>query len=341
MASEKIELDIATMQDLFGITDTNVKLLEKELEVKLITRDGNVEVVGESEENIGQAVRSLRMLNQMRAIGEKIDEFAVVRAVQSVREGQADEAVAAMKGVVAYTYNGAPVKCRTLGQKNYIKAIDNNTVTIAIGPAGTGKTYLAVAAAVRALKEKKVNKIVMCRPAVEAGEKLGFLPGDLQNKVDPYLRPLYDALDEMLGPETVQSYLEKRIIEIAPLAYMRGRTLKSMFLLCDECQNMSISQHLMILTRLGEGSKMVLTGDITQIDLPSPDDSGLERCAEILEGIDDIKIIRLSGADVVRHRLVGKIITAFEKNKVNSEKKAGQEKPGYNKGGKPPFRNKR
>ena len=340
MASENIELDILTMQDLFGISDTNLKILEKELAVRLVTRDGKIEVSGESESNIHLTVQTLRMLNQMRAIGEKIDEFAVVRALESVREGKAEETVVAMKDVVAYTYSGAPVKCRTLGQRKYIKAIEENTVTISIGPAGTGKTYLAVAAAVRALKDKKVSKIVMCRPAVEAGEKLGFLPGDLQNKVDPYLRPLYDALDEMLGPETVQSYLEKRIIEIAPLAYMRGRTLKSMFLLCDECQNMSISQHLMILTRLGEGSKMVLTGDVTQIDLPSPEDSGLERCAEILDGIDDISVIRLSGADVVRHRLVGKIITAFEKNKVGSEKKPGQEKQSYNNRGQKPFRKK-
>lgn len=338
MASEKIELDVLTMQELFGITDTNLRVLEQELGVKLVTRDGDVEVLGESEENIHQAVLTLRMLNQMRGLGEKIDEFAVVRALDCVRDGKVEETVSALKDVIAYTYSGAPVKCRTLGQKKYIKAIEQNTVTIAIGPAGTGKTYLAVAEAVRALKEKKVNKIVMCRPAVEAGEKLGFLPGDLQNKVDPYLRPLYDALDEMLGPETVQSYMEKRIIEIAPLAYMRGRTLKSMFLLCDECQNMSIAQHLMILTRLGEGSKMVLTGDVTQIDLPSPDDSGLERCADILEGIEDIKVIRLSGADVVRHKLVGKIITAFEKNKVNEEKKPSQEKQPYNNRGGKPFR---
>ena len=340
MASEKIELDVLTMQELFGITDTNLRVLEQELGVKLITRDGDVEVLGESEEKIHQAVLTLRMLNQMRGLGEKIDEFAVVRALDCVRDGKVEETVSAMKDVIAYTYSGAPVKCRTLGQKKYIKAIEQNTVTIAIGPAGTGKTYLAVAEAVRALKEKKVNKIVMCRPAVEAGEKLGFLPGDLQNKVDPYLRPLYDALDEMLGPETVQSYMEKRIIEIAPLAYMRGRTLKSMFLLCDECQNMSIAQHLMILTRLGEGSKMVLTGDVTQIDLPSPEDSGLERCADILEGIEDIKIIRLSGADVVRHKLVGKIITAFEKNKANEEKKPVQEKQTYNNRGGKPFRRK-
>jgi len=340
LASEKIELDVLTMQDLFGVSDTNLRILEQELGVKLVTRDGDVEVSGQEEGNIRLAVQTLEMLNQMRGIGEKIDEFAVVRALESVRQGRAEETVTAMKDVVAYTYSGAPVKCRTLGQKKYIKAIEENTVTISIGPAGTGKTYLAVAEAVRALKDKKVNKIVMCRPAVEAGEKLGFLPGDLQNKVDPYLRPLYDALDEMLGPETVQSYMEKRIIEIAPLAYMRGRTLKSMFLLCDECQNMSISQHLMILTRLGEGSKMVLTGDVTQIDLPSPEDSGLERCAQILEGIDDIKVIRLSGADVVRHRLVGKIIDAFEKNKAGVEKKPDQNKPPFHKGGNKNFRKK-
>ena len=340
MASEKIELDVLTMQDLFGISDTNLKILERELGVKLVTRDGDVEVSGEDEGNLRLAVQTLGMLNKMRGIGEKIDEFAVVRALESVRQGRAEETVSAMKDVVAYTYSGAPVKCRTLGQRKYIKAIEENTVTISIGPAGTGKTYLAVAEAVRALKDKKVNKIVMCRPAVEAGEKLGFLPGDLQNKVDPYLRPLYDALDEMLGPETVQSYMEKRIIEIAPLAYMRGRTLKSMFLLCDECQNMSLSQHLMILTRLGEGSKMVLTGDVIQIDLPSPEDSGLERCAQILEGIDDIKVIRLSGADVVRHRLVGKIIDAFEKNKADIERKPDQNKPPFHKGGNKNFRKK-
>ncbi|WP_235371579.1 PhoH family protein [Pseudoflavonifractor phocaeensis] len=340
MASEKIELDVLTMQDLFGISDTNLKILERELGVKLITRDGDVEVSGGDEGNLRLAVQTLGMLNKMRGIGEKIDEFAVVRALESVRQGRAEETVTAMKDVVAYTYSGAPVKCRTLGQRKYIKAIEENTVTISIGPAGTGKTYLAVAEAVRALKDKKVNKIVMCRPAVEAGEKLGFLPGDLQNKVDPYLRPLYDALDEMLGPETVQSYMEKRIIEIAPLAYMRGRTLKSMFLLCDECQNMSLSQHLMILTRLGEGSKMVLTGDVTQIDLPSPEDSGLERCAQILEGIEDIKVIRLSGADVVRHRLVGKIIDAFEKNKADIERKPDQNKPPFHKGGSKNFRKK-
>ena len=323
------------MQDLFGVGDTNIKLLERELGVMVVTRDGSVEVQGEDETRVESAIQVLGTLDRMRQIGEPMNEFAVTRAMGFVREGDPEGAVDALKDVIAYTYTGAPIKCRTLGQRKYVKAMDRSTVTIAIGPAGTGKTYLAVASAVAALKRKEITKIVMCRPAVEAGEKLGFLPGDLQNKVDPYLRPLYDALDEMLGPETVQSYMEKRIIEIAPLAYMRGRTLKSMFLLCDECQNMSIAQHLMILTRLGEGSKMVLTGDVTQIDLPSPQDSGLERCADILEGIDDIEVIRLTGADVVRHKLVGKIITAFENNKAApgqpAEKKPGQptQKPAY------------
>ena len=312
LASEKIELDVLTMQDLFGVADANLKLLERELGVSLITRDGQAVAVSESEQALALAVQTLKMLDRMRALGEQIDEFAVSRALASVREGRVEETVTAMKGVVAYTYNGAPVKCRTLGQRKYIKAIEENTVTIAIGPAGTGKTYLAVAEAVRALKDKKVNKIVMCRPAVEAGEKLGFLPGDLQNKVDPYLRPLYDALDEMLGPETVQSYMEKRIIEIAPLAYMRGRTLKSMFLLCDECQNMSIAQHLMILTRLGEGSKMVLTGDVTQIDLPDGKASGLREAMRVLKNVEGIGICELTNADVVRHVMVQRIVRAYE-----------------------------
>ena len=326
LASEKIELDVLTMQDLFGVADANLKLLERELGVSLITRDGQAVAVSESSEALALAVQTLQMLDRMRSLGEQIDEFAVSRALASVREGRVEETVTAMKGVVAYTYNGAPVKCRTLGQRKYIKAIEENTVTIAIGPAGTGKTYLAVASAVAALKRKEITKIVMCRPAVEAGEKLGFLPGDLQTKVDPYLRPLYDALDELLGPETVARYMENRTIEIAPLAYMRGRTLKNCRLIADECQNMSLSQHLMILTRLGEGSQMVLTGDVTQIDLPDPEDSGLERCARILDGMEDISVVRLSGSDVVRHKLVGEIVKAFEKHNAAQKQESGQKK---------------
>ncbi len=326
--------------NIFGSFDENIRLLEQEFSVSVVNRDGELRVSGEPEDTM-LAAKAIQALLTLSSRGESIGEQNVRYVVGLVRSGKEGQISELTSDVLCISAKGRPIKPKTIGQKEYIASVLKNTITIGVGPAGTGKTYLAVAAAVRALKEKKVNKIVMCRPAVEAGEKLGFLPGDLQNKVDPYLRPLYDALYDMLGAETFQKYQERGSIEVAPLAYMRGRTLKSMFLLCDECQNMSISQHLMILTRLGEGSKMVLTGDITQIDLPSPDDSGLERCADILEGIDDIKIIRLSGADVVRHRLVGKIITAFEKNKVNSEKKAGQEKPGYNKGGKPSFRNKR
>ncbi|MBR4099083.1 MAG: PhoH family protein [Clostridium sp.] len=313
------------MQDLFGIGDNNLKALEHELAIQVITRDGAVEVQGETEEQVAMAAEVLRTLDRMRQVGEPMNEFAVTRAMQFVREGDPEAAVAAMKDIIAYTFTGAPIKCRTLGQRKYVKAMEKGTVTIAIGPAGTGKTYLAVASAVAALKRKEITKIVMCRPAVEAGEKLGFLPGDLQTKVDPYLRPLYDALDELLGPETVARYMENRTIEIAPLAYMRGRTLKNCRLIADECQNMSLSQHLMILTRLGEGSQMVLTGDVTQIDLPDPEDSGLEACANILDGMEDISVIRLSGSDVVRHKLVGEIVKAFEQH--NAKKK---EQPGKN-----------
>ena len=322
-----MELDVLTMQELFGVADTNLKELERSLEVSIITRDGTVEVQGEDEQRVHQAVQTMHTLDRMRQQGEPMNEFAVTRALGFVRSGDPDSAVEAMKDVVAYTYSGAPVKCRTVGQRDYVKAMQENTVTVAIGPAGTGKTYLAVAAAVAALKSRKVEKIVMCRPAVEAGEKLGFLPGDLQTKVDPYLRPLYDALDEMLGPETVARYMDSRTIEIAPLAYMRGRTLKKCRILVDECQNMSLSQHLMILTRLGEGSQMVLTGDVTQIDLPSPEDSGLETCAQLLTGMEDIAVIRLGGADVVRHKLVGQIVKAFEAYHSKQEGQSGQGTP--------------
>ncbi len=320
MATQKIDLDVLTMQELFGVSDANLRALEEELGIALITRDGCAEIHGDSEEQVRTAAETLRTLDRMRQLGEPMNAFAVSRALQFVRSGDPDAAVAAMKDIIAYTYNGAPIKCRTVGQRRYVKAMQESTVTIAIGPAGTGKTYLAVAAAVSALKKKEISKIVMCRPAVEAGEKLGFLPGDLQTKVDPYLRPLYDALDELLGPETVARHMENRVIEIAPLAYMRGRTLKDCCLIADECQNMSLNQHLMILTRLGEGSKMVLTGDITQIDLPSPADSGLAECADILEGMDGISVIRLSGADVVRHKLVGEIVKAFEKRKAAAKR---------------------
>ena len=328
--AERLEDIIA----VFGSFDENIRRIEDALDVRIINRSTDLKVSGD-EEMVDKAVRTLEGLLALASKGEAIDEQRVRYLITLVNEGNDAQVEQMTKDVVCITAKGKPIKAKTVGQQKYMKAIAKNTVTIGVGPAGTGKTYLAVAAAVAAFRERTVNRIVLTRPAVEAGERLGFLPGDLQNKVDPYLRPLYDALYEMLGAETFQKYQERGSIEVAPLAYMRGRTLKSMFLLCDECQNMSIAQHLMILTRLGEGSKMVLTGDVTQIDLPSPQDSGLERCADILEGIDDIEVIRLTGADVVRHKLVGKIITAFENNKAApgqpAEKKPGQptQKPAY------------
>ncbi|WP_243115234.1 PhoH family protein [Intestinibacillus sp. Marseille-P6563] len=312
MHSEKVSLDVSVMQDLFGVGDTNIAAIETALSVSVSTRGGFVEVSGE-EANVRLALDTLRTLEKMHKNGETLNDFAVSRAIELVREGQGDAMVAAMQDTIAIAHNGAPIKCRTIGQRKYVDAIRKNTVTICIGPAGTGKTYLAVAAVVGMLKRKEIERIVMCRPAVEAGEKLGFLPGDLQNKVDPYLRPLYDALDELLGHDTVQRYIENRTIEIAPLAYMRGRTLKNAGCLIDECQNMTLMSHKLILTRLGEGSRMILTGDITQIDLPDGTESGLAKCAELLSDIEGIGVVRLNSRDVIRHKLVGQIVKAFDK----------------------------
>jgi len=310
--SEKIALDVSAMQELFGVDDANIGTIEKGLSVSISARGGYVEAAG-AEENVRLAIETLRTLEKMYKNGEAINDFAVSRAIDLVREGQGEAMVAAMKDTVAIAHNGAPVKCRTIGQRNYVEAMRKNTVTICIGPAGTGKTYLAVAAVVGMLRRKEIERIIMCRPAVEAGEKLGFLPGDLQNKVDPYLRPLYDALDELLGHDTVQRYIENRTIEIAPLAYMRGRTLKNAGCLIDECQNMTLVSHKLILTRLGEGSRMILTGDITQIDLPAGTESGLAKCADLLRDIEGIGVVRLNSRDVIRHKLVGQIVKAFDK----------------------------
>ncbi len=314
--------NISQQQGVFGAYDANVKEIEKSLSVTINSRGDGASVSGESAENIEIAVGTLEALKSMHEAGEKIDDSTISRVIDLVRTGDVNDALAAMKDVIVITNKGQPVKCRTIGQKNYCKALKDNTITICIGPAGTGKTYLAVAMAVASLRRKEIDRIIMSRPAIEAGEeRLGFLPGDLQSKVDPYLRPLYDALDEMLGHETVQKYQENRIIEIAPLAYMRGRTLNNSLVLIDEAQNASLSTLKMALTRLGAGSKIVLTGDITQIDLPRGTDSGLERCADLLNGIDDIAVVRLNNRDVVRHRLVQAIVKAFEKDDERKKKK--------------------
>ena len=308
-------LSVDRVEDLiavFGSFDENTKRIEEALQVQIINRGTDLKVSGE-EENVDKTLRTLEGLLALAAKGENIDEQRVRYLITLVREGNDDSIAQMAKDVVCITAKGKPIKAKTVGQQKYMKAIQKNTITIGVGPAGTGKTYLAVAAAVAAFRERTVNRIILTRPAVEAGERLGFLPGDLQNKVDPYLRPLYDALYDMLGAETFQKYQERGSIEVAPLAYMRGRTLDDSFIILDEAQNTTREQMKMFLTRLGFGSKIVITGDITQIDLPDDKTSGLKDAVRVLDGIKDIAICRLTAADVVRHALVQEIINAYEK----------------------------
>ena len=308
-------LNVDRVEDLisvFGSFDENIKRIEESFSVSIINRGNELKVTG-SLEQVDGAVRAVEGLLSMAAKGETIDEQRVRYLITLVKEGNADQVSKIAKDVVCITAKGKPIKAKTVGQQNYMKAISKNTITIGVGPAGTGKTYLAVAAAVAAFRERTVNRIILTRPAVEAGERLGFLPGDLQNKVDPYLRPLYDALYDMLGPETFQKYQERGAIEVAPLAYMRGRTLDDSFIILDEAQNTTKEQMKMFLTRLGFGSKVVITGDITQIDLPSDKTSGLKDALLVLENVKDIAICKLTSADVVRHALVQEIINAYER----------------------------
>ena len=306
--AERVEDLIA----VFGSFDENVRRIEAALSVRILNRGTDLKVTGD-EEMVDKAVRTLEGLLSIAARGETIDEQRVRYLITLVSEGNEDQISQIARDVVCITAKGKPIKAKTVGQQTYMKAIGKNTVTIGVGPAGTGKTYLAVAAAVSAFRERTVNRIILTRPAVEAGERLGFLPGDLQNKVDPYLRPLYDALYDMLGAETFQKYQERGSIEVAPLAYMRGRTLDDSFIILDEAQNTTREQMKMFLTRLGFGSKIVITGDVTQIDLPDDKVSGLKDAIRVLDGVEDIAICRLTSADVVRHALVQKIINAYEK----------------------------
>lgn len=332
MLTERVEFsDVAQMISVFGTHDVNIKNIESRLSVSISARNGGIEVSGE-DSRVRKAVEAIEALKRMIDSGCEADDTLVDHAMDIAEDGQVEDSLIAMGDVVAITNRGKPVKCRTLGQKKYIKALEDNTITICIGPAGTGKTYLAVASAVNALRDKRIERIVMSRPAIEAGEeRLGFLPGDLQSKVDPYLRPLYDALYDMLGHEQVEKYRENGTIEIAPLAYMRGRTLNSCCLIIDESQNASFSTLKLALTRLGEGSKMILTGDITQIDLPMKDKSGLEKCAEILKNIDDIGVVYLSNKDVVRHKLVKDIVKAFEREEEKQLQRSAEQKKYYRK----------
>ena len=322
---ERIEVD--TMDQvlaLFGNYDENAQILSEELGVQLVTREGELLLCGEEDKLAGARVVVEKLL-ELVAAGEAIDRGRIRYVAALVQEGKADEVRDVMSDVVAVTYKGKPVKCRTAGQRRYIEAIRKNTVVLGIGPAGTGKTYLAVAMAVKAFKNKEVSRIILTRPAVEAGEKLGFLPGDLQSKVDPYLRPLYDALYDMLGMETYQNLFERGVIEVAPLAYMRGRTLNEAFIILDEGQNTSREQMKMFLTRLGFGSRMIVTGDITQVDLPDGKPSGLVEAVRVLRGVDDIAIVELTHKDVVRHELVQSIIQAYDRHEKRREERRKNE----------------
>ncbi len=313
MTEQTMSIDrMENVINVFGSFDENLRLIEAELGVRVTDRESELKISGEAE-SVLYAQRAIEGLMRLASKGENIDEQNVRYVLGLVKSGEEDKIGELGRDVICVTAKGKPIKAKTLGQKKYVDAIAKNTVTIGIGPAGTGKTYLAVAAAVAAFRAKSVNRIILTRPAVEAGERLGFLPGDLQSKVDPYLRPLYDALFDMLGAETYQKYLERGDIEVAPLAYMRGRTLDDSFIILDEAQNTSREQMKMFLTRLGFGSKIVITGDETQIDLPADKVSGLREAVRVLDGVEDIAIKRLTSADVVRHVLVQRIVEAYDR----------------------------
>ena len=306
---------------LFGSYDENIRIIEKEYSVSVTYRDGKLKITGEENDTL-QALKSISNMLIFLQKGEALTEQNIRYIISLVSSGE-DNGLYEITGndCIAVTVSGKPIKPKTLGQKNYIKAIEENTITIGVGPAGTGKTYLAVACAVRAFKKKEISRIILTRPAVEAGEKLGFLPGDLQQKIDPYLRPLYDALFDMFGAETFARLHEKGVIEVAPLAYMRGRTLDDSFIILDEAQNTTKEQMKMFLTRLGFNSKMIVTGDNTQVDLPDGKPSGLNDAVKVLKNLEDIKIVRLSEKDVVRHKLVQSIVKAYEKAEELKRKK--------------------
>ena len=321
MIEQTISIErIEDVIDIFGSFDEIIKLIEHELDVSVVSRDDQLKISGEAE-NVLYAVKAVQGLLGLAGRKETITEQNVRYIINLVKAGNEEHINDIARDVLCVTAKGKPIKPKTLGQKRYVDAIKKNTITLGIGPAGTGKTYLAVAAAVAAFRDKQVNRIILTRPAVEAGERLGFLPGDLQSKVDPYLRPLYDALFDMLGAETYNKYLERGSIEVAPLAYMRGRTLDDSFIILDEAQNTSREQMKMFLTRLGFGSKIVITGDITQIDLPRDTVSGLKEAMRVLDGGEDIAICRLNEADVVRHVIVQRIIKAYEEDEKRKGKR--------------------
>ncbi len=324
MAERIIDVSAVELGSLFGEFDCHIKQVEKELSVSVSCRDSILKILG-GEEETALAQKTILAMAESLARGDKLSEQSITYTIMMARSGQENTLKDVGHDCICITAKGKPIKSKTLGQKEYIRAMNENTVVFGIGPAGTGKTYLAVAKAVTAFRKKEVSRIIITRPAVEAGEKLGFLPGDLQNKVDPYLRPLHDALFEMIGTESYNNYVEKGVIEVAPLAYMRGRTLDNAYIILDEAQNTTPEQMKMFLTRIGFGSKAVITGDITQIDLPDGKKSGLKEAIKILSDVEDLAFCYFSHKDVVRHPLVQKIIQAYEKYdaKRNKQERGG------------------
>ena len=322
-ATERMPIESAEeFIGLFGLKEENIALFRDELGVDIQAGSGEIVLSGDSDK-VELAKITLEKMSEIIRRGETVDRTRIRYAISLAEEGNADRIGEIMRDVIAVTSRGRQVKCKTLGQKSYVDAIRKNTCTFAVGPAGTGKTYLAIAMAVVAMKNKEIERIILTRPAVEAGEKLGFLPGDLAQKVDPYLRPLYDALHDMLGLDAYQRLVERGAIEVAPLAYMRGRTLNDAFIILDEAQNTTSEQMKMFLTRMGMGSRMVITGDVTQIDLPIGKKSGLVEALEVLKGVEDIGIVRLTHRDVVRHELVQAIVKAYEKYALRNNDRRG------------------
>ena len=323
----KIESSEITSR-VFGSYDINVRTVERAFEVRVYNRsdeDGDAVMInGEDSEKVAMAADCVKYLADMARYNDTLSEQQVIYVIDMVRDGKQNELAVLNEGCICITSQGKPIKAKTVGQRHYVDSIRKNTIVFGVGPAGTGKTFLAVAMAVKALREKQVSRIILTRPAIEAGEKLGFLPGDLQSKIDPYLRPLYDALFEMMGAENYQRHIEKGTIEIAPLAYMRGRTLDDSFIILDEAQNATPEQMKMFLTRLGFNSKAVITGDLTQTDLPSSQKSGLAEAVKILAGVDDINIHHFTDRDVVRHKLVQQIILAYQKYESEKEERREQ-----------------
>lgn len=311
-------------RELFGNFDENVKLIEDALKIDVILREGNIVLMGE-EKNVEQAIKLIEELHQTVSNGKNLDKQSIGYSISLLLEGS-ESKIKELEDTIILTKKGAPVQPKTLGQKEYIDLIKRNEITFGVGPAGTGKTYLAVAMAVKAFKKDEVSRIILTRPAVEAGENLGFLPGDLKDKVDPYLRPLYDALFDMLGPDKFNKYLERGTIEVAPLAFMRGRTLDNAFIILDEAQNTTPEQMKMFLTRLGFGSKAVVTGDLTQTDLPNKKKSGLLHAIGVLNGVEGIGHKMLTDKDVVRHELVQRIIRAYDRFDQREEERKAKHK---------------